>query len=68
MATTTNSAVFTTRKPTIIERIAGYFQRKRLERKIAKRQEEWHKTLDIYYAEPTTNQYIIKDGELIPRY
>ena len=57
-----------TKRANIITRIMGYFQRKSLERKIAKRQAEWHKTLDIYYADPVTNQYIIKDGELIPRY
>jgi hypothetical protein len=57
-----------TKRANIITRIMGYFQRRSLERKIAKRQAEWHQTLDIYYAEPTTNQYIIKDGELIPRY
>lgn len=57
-----------TKRANIITRIKGYFQRRSLERKIAKRQAERHKTLDIYYAEPTTNQYIIRDGELIPRY
>lgn len=57
-----------TKRANIITRIKGYFQRRSLERKNAKRQAEWHKTLDIYYAESTTNQYIIKDGELIPRY
>lgn len=57
-----------TKRANIITRIMGYFQRRSLERKIAQHQAEWHKTLDIYYAEPTTNQYIIRDGELIPRY
>lgn len=57
-----------TKRANIITRIMGYFQRKRLERKIAKRQEEYSRTLDIYYAEPVTQQYTIKDGELIPRY
>ena len=57
-----------TKRANIITRIMGYFQRLRLERKIAKRQSEYHKTLDIYYAEPVTQQYTIKDGELIPRY
>lgn len=57
-----------TKRANIITRIMGYFQRKRLERKIEKRQEEYSRTLNIYYAEPVTNQYIIKDGELIPRY
>lgn len=57
-----------TKRANIITRIMGYFQRIRLERKIAKRQEEYSRTLDIYYAEPVTQQYTIKDGELIPRY
>lgn len=57
-----------TKRANIITRIMGYFQRRSLERKIAKSQEEYSRTLDIYYAEPVTNQYIIKDGELIPRY
>lgn len=57
-----------TKRANIISRIMGYFQRRSLERKITKRQEEYSRTLDIYYAEPVTNQYIIKDGELIPRY
>lgn len=57
-----------TKRANIITRIMGYFQRRSLERKIAKRQEEYSRTLDIYYAEPVPNQYIIKDGELIPRY
>lgn len=57
-----------TKRANIITRIMGYFQRRSLERKITKRQEEYSRTLDIYYAEPVTNQYIIKDGELIPRY
>lgn len=39
MSTTTNTAVFTTRKPNIIERIIGYFQRRRFEREFAQAKE-----------------------------
>lgn len=36
MPTTTNTIIFTTRKPNIIERIIGYFQLRKFEREFSK--------------------------------
>lgn len=54
MTTTTNTAVFTTRKPTIIERIAGYFQRRKFERQFAKAKAERAKLHEDIIAERRT--------------
>jgi hypothetical protein len=51
MTTTTNTAVFATRKPTIIERIAGYFQRRKFERQFAKAKAERAKLHEDIIAE-----------------
>lgn len=51
MTTTTNTAVFTTRKPTIIECIAGYFQRRKFEREFAKAKAERAKLHEQIIAE-----------------
>lgn len=54
MTTTTNTAVFTTRKPNIIERIAGYFQRRKFERQFAKAKAERAKLHEDIIAERRT--------------
>lgn len=54
MTTTTNTAVFTTRKPNIIERIAGYFQRRKFEREFAKAKAERTKLHEDIIAERRT--------------
>lgn len=54
MTTTTNTTIFTTRKPTIIERIAGYFQRRKFEREFAKAKAERAKLHEQIIAERRT--------------
>lgn len=55
MTTTTNTAVFTTRKPTIIDRIIGYFQLRKFEREFAKSKAERVKIHEEIIAEKKNN-------------
>lgn len=52
--TTTSTTIFTTRKPNIIERIAGYFQRRKFEREFAKAKAERAKLHEDIIAERRT--------------
>lgn len=54
MSTTTNPIIFTTRKPSIIERIIGYFQRRKFERQYAKAKAERAKLHEEIISERRT--------------
>ena len=56
-----------TKRANIITRIMGYFQRKRIEKQIASRQAMVRQAMAEMRAERPT-QYIIENGELVPRY
>lgn len=49
--TTTTTTIFATRKPTIIERISGYFQRRKYMRQFAKAEAERAKFHEQMIAE-----------------
>ena len=57
-----------TKRADIITRIKGYFQRKHIEKQMKKREAEVHQALSQHYAEKKPTQYIIDNGELVPRY
>ncbi len=48
--TTATTTVFTTRKPTIIDRIKGYFLRRRIAQGVASRRKVFAEYLDEYYT------------------
>lgn len=57
-----------TKRANIITRIMGYFQRKRIEKQMTTREVEVRKALDQHFAERKPTQYIIENGQLVPRY
>lgn len=56
----------TTKRANIIEKINGYFERKRIEKQIAERRKAMAQVRAEYYADKVRNYMISKDGYLVP--
>lgn len=56
----------TTKRANIIEKINGYFERKRIEKQIAERRKAIAQVRAEYYADKVRNYTISNDGYLVP--
>ena len=56
----------TTKRANIIEKINGYFERKRIEKQIAERRKAMAQARAEYYADKVRNYMISNDGYLVP--
>jgi hypothetical protein len=55
-----------TKRVNLIEKIKGYFERKRIEAQIAERHEAIRQVRAEYYADKVRNYTISKDGYIVP--